>query len=86
MKIPCKHSSALAQAAGDVTIQLYVNGQVQPQGYASATGTTTDIVNLSFMTLVQVCDCNCKPTVLTVMNTAQTATFDNINLVAYKIC
>lgn len=80
------NASALAQAAGDVSIQLYVNGQAQPQAFASATGTTTDIVNLSFMTLVQVCDCNCKPTVLTVMNTAQTATFDNVNLVAYKIC
>lgn len=27
-----------------------------------------------------------QPAVLTVMNTTQTATFDNINLVAYKIC
>lgn len=80
------NASALAQAAGDVSIQLYVDGQAQPQAFASATGTTTDIVNLSFTTLVQVCDCKCKPTVLNVMNTAQTATFDNINLVIYKIC
>lgn len=80
------NASALAQAAGDVSIQLYVDGQAQPQAFASATGTTTDIVNLSFLTLIQVCDCSCKPTVLSVMNTAQTATFDNVNLVVYKIC
>ena len=70
-------------AAAATTIQLSVDGVLQPQ--AQSSGTT-----VSFMTLVQVnkdntkCCCS-SPTNIQVNNTTA-ATFDNVNIVVTKLC
>lgn len=86
-------ASAVASTAGNITIQLQKNGEVQPQALASATAAdTTSIYDLSFVTLVQVpynnCNCNCaiSPTTIDILNAGQTATFDTIDIVVTKIC
>lgn len=82
---------ATSEAAGENTIQLYVNGIAQPQAISSFTGTTGGIANYGFKTFVQVtennCPCNCtaSPTVLQVRNGTIALTDAHINIVVTKI-
>lgn len=85
------NGDAAATAAGDITSQLYVSGELY-EG-AEATGTTTgitDVVNLGFSTLVRVrpnCACNDDnvPVSITVRNTGIEATYANAALVVIKV-
>lgn len=83
---------ATGAAAGEDTIQLYVNGVAQPQAVSSATLITTGATNFGFNSLIQVatnnCPCNCiaSPTVLQVMNGDGALTDAHINIVITKLC
>ena len=75
---------------GDVTIQLQKNG-VNVNGATASENSTadTDIVNLSFSTLVRVlpsCASIDNTTVLTILNTGVGATFSNVNINIIKLC
>ena len=82
---------ATGSAAGEGTVQLYVNGVALPQAISSFTTAAADISNFNFKTFVQVsennCNCNCfsSPTVLQVMNGTQELTAAHINIVVTKI-
>lgn len=83
---------ATGAAAGEDTIQLYVNGVAQPQAVSSATLITTGATNFGFNSLIQVaannCPCNCvaSPTVVQVMNGDSALTDAHINIVITKLC
>lgn len=82
---------ATGSAAGDNTVQLYVNGVAMPQAATTFTTAAADAVTFGFKTFVQVsennCPCNCfsSPTVLQVMNGEQELTAAHINIVVTKI-
>lgn len=82
---------ATGAAAGDNTIQLYVNGVAQPQAISSFTTAAATIDSFGFKTFVQVttnnCECNCvtSPTILQVLNGEQALTEAHINVVVTKI-
>lgn len=79
-------------AAGDATIQLYVNGTPQPQAQSQFTVAAGDIYNFEFNTLLQVannnCNCNCysAPTVLQVWAGEQPLTDGYVNVLVTKLC
>ena len=79
-------------AAGDATIQLYVNGTPQPQAQSQFTVAAGDVFNFDFNTLIQVannnCNCNCysAPTVLQVWAGEQALTEGYINIIVTKLC
>lgn len=83
---------ATGAAAGQDTIQLYVNGVAQSQAISSVTLTTTGAANFNFNSLIQVaannCPCNCvtSPTVLQVINGDSAITDAHINIVVTKLC
>lgn len=83
---------ATGAAAGQDTIQLYVNGVAQSQAISSVTLTTTGAANFNFNSLIQVaannCPCNCvtSPTVLQVINGDGAITDAHINIVVTKLC
>lgn len=85
-------SAATSGTAGNITIELTKDGVLQPQAQSTFySGATTDIGNLSFVTLVQVTDsnsCRCcdAATTIQVLNTGEAATFTNINVVVTKVC
>lgn len=84
-------AAATPTAAGIMSIQLSKDGLLLPQAQSSVTGATTDVDNLSFLTLVQVnrdnsCDCCSSPTLVRVINTGVPATYDIANIVVTKIC
>ena len=77
--------------AGVMSIQLSKDGVLQPQAQSAVTGTTTDVDNMSFVTLVQVkqdntCSCCTSPTVVRVVNTGVPATYNIANICVTKIC
>ena len=82
---------ATGTAAGNNTVQLYVNGVAYPQAVSSFTTAAATISNYGFKTFVQVvnnnCNCNCvsSPTVLQVLNGEQPLTDAHINVVVTKI-
>lgn len=82
---------ATGAAAGENTVQLYVNGVAYPQGISSFTTAAATITNFSFKTYVQVannnCPCNCvsSPTVLQILNGEQNLTEAHINIVVTKV-
>ena len=77
---------------GDIICQLYKNGSNQIQATTSATSTSeTDIVHMSFTTLVQVpqnntCNCATSPTTIQIMNIGVPALFAQADLVVTKLC
>lgn len=79
-------------AAGDETIQLYVNGVAQPQAQCQFTTASGSISNFSFNTLVQVsennCNCNCytSPTVIQVRAEGDDLTEADANIIVAKLC
>ena len=79
-------------AAGEMAIQLYVNGVAQPQAQGQFSTAAGETVNFSFNTLLQVannnCNCNCysKPTVLQVIPTEQSLTDGFANIVVTRLC
>lgn len=81
---------ATADAAGDISVQMYQNGV--PVVGALATDNSaaaTDIGNIAFTSIVQVRPSCCaidNDTSLTFINTGVEATYTNINLVITKLC
>ena len=87
------YGAVSGSAAGAVTLQLARDGVLQPQAISGASSSgTADSVAVSFQTLVQVeqnnCRCNCctSPTVLTVQNVGSPATLTSANIVVTKVC
>lgn len=85
------NASGVAATAGNLTLQLAVNGQLQPDAIATQTAAdTTGVNNLAFTTLVQVrdnngCGCCDAPTVLSLLNVGEGAVYDNVNVVVTKL-
>ena len=84
-------AAGIPTSAGVMSIQLSKDGTLQPQAQSAVTGTTTDINNVSFTTLVQVkdnntCSCCTSPTIIRVVNTGVPATYNIANICVTKIC
>ena len=81
--------AAESGTAGDITVQLYVNGILQPGSEATEDSTaTTDIVNMAFDTAVCVTPnfCTCGNSVsLTFVDTGVGAVFSNSEVVIERI-
>lgn len=82
--------AAESGTVGDITVQLFINGVLDPGAEATETSSaTTDIANLSFETLVRVRKefCECGNSVdLTFVDTGVGAVFSNVEVVVTKIC
>ena len=81
--------AAESGTAGDITVQLFVNGVLQPGAEATEDSTaTTDIVNMAFTTLVcvtpSICECG-NSVSLTFVDTGVGAVFSNVEVVVEKI-
>lgn len=86
-------SGATSATAGDISLQLYVDGVAVPAAVATTNSTaTTDTEALSFVDLVQVketnkpCCCATSPTAVTIMNVGEGATWSTVNVVVTKVC
>ena len=84
-------AAAIPTSAGVMSIQLSKDGVLQPQAQSAVTGTTTNVDNMSFTTLVQVkesntCSCCTSPTIIRVVNTGVPATYNIANICVTKIC
>ena len=84
-------AAGIPTSAGVMSIQLSKDGSLQPQAQSAVTGTTSNVDNLSFTTLVQVkedntCNCCTSPTVIRIVNTGVPATYNIANIVVTKIC
>ena len=84
-------AAAVPTSAGTMSIQLMKDGVLQPQAQSAVTGTTSNIDNMSFCTLVQVkqdntCSCCTGPTVVRIVNTGVPVTYNIANIVVTKIC
>lgn len=83
--------AAESGTAGDITVQLFVNGVLLPGAEATEDSTAiTDIVNLDFETTVRVRP-DCGPcgnvnTSLTFVDTGVGAVFSNVEVVVTRIC
>lgn len=82
--------AAESGTAGNITVQLFVNGVLYPAAEATVNSTaTTDIDNMSFETLVRVrkdfCDCG-NSVDLTFVDTGVGAVFSNVEVVVTKVC
>lgn len=82
--------AAVSEAAGAITVQLFVDGVLYPGAEATHTSSaTTDIVNLSFEALVKVkkdcCECGNNVT-LTFIDTGTGAVFSNVEVIVTKLC
>jgi hypothetical protein len=81
-----------ASTAGNIQVQMYKNDTAVPQAVSAASSSgATNIVTLSFSTLVQVTEnnsnCCCSgPTTLRFMNIGPSATYVQANVVVRKIC
>lgn len=79
-------------AAGTGSIQVQVNGVVQPQAISEFTTAAATISNFSCNTLVQVatnnCNCNCysSPTTIQVVTGDQALTAGHANIIVTKLC
>lgn len=91
-KVDVSASVVSSTATGTVAIQLMKNGSLVPNAISTETvGDATGIHALAFSTLVTVpnnnsCCCTNIPTVITVMNNANAATYNNIDVVITKVC
>ena len=81
-----------APVAGDVTAQLYVNGDLYEGAEATTTITTatTEIQNIGFNALVRVLPNCCAvdtnfPAYLTIRNTGVEATYSNVGFTIVKV-
>ena len=85
------NTSGIPSANGVMSIQLSKNGVAQPQAQSSTQGTTTEVSNMDFTTLVQVpadnnpCCCSVNPTLIQVLNTGVETTH-TCNICVTKIC
>lgn len=85
-------SAATSGIAGDIALQLYKNGVLQPQAATQANSTAaTDTEAMSFETLVQVeddntCCCNKIPTTIQIFNAGVAAQYNHVNIVITKLC
>lgn len=84
-------AAGIPTSAGVMSIQLSKDGVLQPQAQSSVTGTTTNVDNMAFTTLVQVkedntCSCCTTPTLIRVVNTGVPATYNITNICVTKIC
>ncbi len=84
-------AAGIPTSAGVMSIQLSKDGSLQPQAQSAVTGTTTNVDNVSFTTLVQVkennnCSCCTSPTIIRVVNTGVPATYNIANICVTKIC
>lgn len=85
------NTSAIAEEAGVIEIEMAKNGVVQPQASSSATAAnTTSIYPSSFTTLVQVSEnntpcCCTSPTTIQILNNG-VAAVHSANIVVTKIC
>lgn len=84
-------AAGIPTSAGVMSIQLSKDGTLQPQAQSAVTGTTTNVDNVSFTTLVQVkdnntCSCCTSPTIIRVVNTGVPATYNIANICVTKIC
>ena len=84
-------AAGIPTSAGVMSIQLSKDGSLQPQAQSAVTGTTSNVDNLSFTSLVQVkedntCNCCTSPTVIRIVNTGVPATYNIANIVVTKIC
>jgi len=81
--------AAESGTAGDITVQLFVNGVLQPGAEATEDSTaTTDIVNMAFETAVCVtpaCFACGNSVSLTFVDTGVGAVFSNIEVVVIKV-
>lgn len=84
-------AAGIPTSAGVMSIQLSKDGTLQPQALSSVTGTTANVDNVSFTTLVQVkenntCNCCTSPTIIRVVNTGVPATYNIANICVTKVC
>lgn len=84
-------AAGIPTSEGVMSIQLSKDGSLQPQAQSAVTGTTSNVDNLSFTSLVQVkedntCNCCTSPTVIRIVNTGVPATYNIANIVVTKIC
>ena len=87
------YGAVSGSTAGTVALQLTKNGVLQPQAISSTSSSgTSDSAAISFQTLVQVeqnnCRCNCctSPVTLTVQNVGSPVILTSANVVITKIC
>lgn len=82
--------NAIAGGNGNVIVKLQDNGEDVKGAVAGSSSTAaTDIVNLSFNTLIDVApSCNCvkNNAVLTVLNAGVDANYINANITVTKLC
>ncbi len=80
-----------SKSQADIAIQLYKDGVAVPQAVTGTQETGLESA-LSFATLVQVqennCRCSCceSPTNITIKNINEEATFETVDVVVTKIC
>ena len=84
-------AAAIPTSEGVMSIQLSKDDVLQPQAQSAVTGTTANVDNISFTTLVQVkenntCNCCTSPTIIRVVNTGVPATYNIANICVTKIC
>jgi len=88
-KVHFNGDAAESGTAGDITVQLFVNGVLQPGAEATEDSTAiTDIVNMAFATTVCVTPAcfSCGTSVsLTFVDTGVGAVFSNVEVVVEKV-
>lgn len=91
-KVDVNASVVSSTTTGTVSIELMKNGSLVPYAISTETvGDATGIHALAFSTLVTIpnnnsCCCANAPSVITVMNVGNGATFNNINVTITKVC
>jgi hypothetical protein len=81
-----------AGTSGNVQVQMAKNDTLVPQAVSASTSSaSTNIVSLSFSTLVQVTEnnsncCCASPTTLRFLNIGPSATYVQANVVVRKVC
>lgn len=76
--------SALAAAAGDVTLSLLANGVLVPGATATETATAGGIVNLAFPAMIRIL-CDCESVNLTLQVSDSDVTTQNVGVLIEKV-
>lgn len=76
--------SALATAAGDVTVSLLNNGVLVPGATATETAAAAGIVNLSFPAMIRIL-CDCESANLSLQVTDSAVTTQNVGILVEKV-